>query len=140
MLFLAGDVSLAWNIWSFSAEVHLVRASISADGPLPASGVRLGRGSAQFRTVAVGDMGGPDDVQSVHLNKDASVSGIILQRLRRRCVLCVLDIVARLSLSTSKLGSWSAVGCRCCCWSLIWVCQYLVLVSNVCMTSLMPST
>ena len=87
---------------------HLVFFGRGDDGPLPASGVRLGRGSAQFRTVAVGDMAGPDDVQSVHLNKDASVSGIISQRLGRR-----LDIVARLSLSTSRsldLGvQWDAV-------------------------------
>ena len=49
---------------------HLVSFGRGDDGPLPASGVRLGRGSAQFRTVAVGDMAGPDDVQSVHLNNE----------------------------------------------------------------------
>ena len=51
---LAGDVSLAWNVWSFSVEVSLVRAFIAAGGSLPASGVRLGRGSAQFKMVALG--------------------------------------------------------------------------------------
>ena len=38
----------------FSVEVSLVRAFIAAGGSLPASGVRLGHGSAQFRMVALG--------------------------------------------------------------------------------------
>ena len=41
---LAGDVSAAWSIWSFSAEVFLVRAFVSSGGPVPGSGFRLGRG------------------------------------------------------------------------------------------------
>ena len=43
---LAGDVSSAWSIWSFSAEVSLVRAFVGAGGPVPESGFRLGRGAA----------------------------------------------------------------------------------------------
>ena len=45
---LSGDVSLAWSIWSYSAEVSLVHAFVSVGGPVPASGVRLGRGSASL--------------------------------------------------------------------------------------------
>ena len=50
---VAGDVSSAGSVWSFSAEVSLLRALKGAGAPLPASGVRLGRGAAQFRHVAV---------------------------------------------------------------------------------------
>ena len=104
---LAGVFSLAWN----SAEISPVRAFISADGPLPASGVRLCLGSAQFKTVAVegpvvgklrADIAGSNDGQSVHLYKDTSVSGIILQRCRLRCVLSVMDSIARHDFSVSR--------------------------------------
>ena len=81
---LAGDVSLSWDVWSFSVEVSLVRAFLAAGGPMPASSLRFGRGSAQFKMVALGgavggklpyDISGSDDGQSVHLYKDASVLG-----------------------------------------------------------------
>ena len=39
---LAGDVSSAWSIWSFSAKVSLVRAFVGAGGPVPEAGFRLG--------------------------------------------------------------------------------------------------
>ena len=77
---LAGDVSSAWSIWSFSAEVSLVCAFVG--GPVPEAGFLLGRGAAQFRHVPVGgpvvgrlrsDLGSGDG-QAVHLFKDASVS------------------------------------------------------------------
>ena len=51
---LAGDVSSAWRIWSFSAEVSLVRAFVGSGGPVPESGFRLGRGAARFRYVPIG--------------------------------------------------------------------------------------
>ena len=50
-----GDVSLAWSVWSFSVEVFVVHAFVTAGGPLPASGALFGRSSAQFKKVAVGD-------------------------------------------------------------------------------------
>ena len=111
---LAGDVSLAWNVWSFSAELSLVRAFLDAAGSLP--GVRLGRGSAQFRMVAVGgpvvgkfppDISGSDDGQSIHFYKDASLSGVIVQMRRLRCVLDVLDGIARHDPSRTRI--WSLV-------------------------------
>ena len=72
---LAGDVSSAWSVWSFSAEVSLVRTFVGAGGPVPESGFRLGRGAAQFRYVPIGgpvvgklrsDLGSGDG-QAVHL-------------------------------------------------------------------------
>ena len=51
---LAGDVSSAWRIWSFFAEVSLVRASVSSGGPVSESGFWLGRGAASFRYVSIG--------------------------------------------------------------------------------------
>ena len=73
---LAGDVSLAWSVWSFVAETSLVRAFLAAGGTLPTSGVRFGRGLARFKTVTLGgplvgkirfDISGSEDGQSVHL-------------------------------------------------------------------------
>ena len=83
---LAGDVSSAWSIRSFSAEVSLVRAFIDAGAPVPQAGLRLGRGAAQLRHVPCGgpmvgklrsDLGSGDG-QSVHLFKNASVAGVML--------------------------------------------------------------
>ena len=116
------DVSLAWNVWLYSAETSLAHAFFSAGRLLLASGVRFGRGSAQFKKVAsqgpfVGKnragTAGSDDGLSVHLHKDASVTGIILQSCRLKCVLSVLDGAAGHGLSDSRsleLGvQWRAV-------------------------------
>ena len=74
---LAGDVSYAWRIWSFFAEVSLVRAFVSSGGPVSESGFRFGRGAASFRYVSIGgpvvgkvrsDLGSGDG-QAVHLLK-----------------------------------------------------------------------
>ena len=118
---LAGDVSSAWSISSFSTEVSLVRAFIDAGAPVPQAGVRLGRGAAQFRHVPVGgpvvgklrsDLGSGDG-QSVHLFKDASVSQIIVLRRRLGCVLSALDGMSGHGLTLSRsveLGAqWAAV-------------------------------
>ena len=109
------------GMWSFSAEASPVRAFLAAGAPLPASGVRLRRGSAQFGHVAVGgpvvgklrsDLGSGDG-QSVHLFKDASVSLVVLLRRRLGCVLSVLDGISWHGLTISRsleLGvQWDAV-------------------------------
>ena len=118
---LAGDVSSAWSIWSFSAEVSLVRAFVGSGGPAPELGFRFGRGAAQFRYVPIG---GPvvgklrsdlwsGDGQAVHLFKDASVSRVIILRRRLGCVLSFLDGIFRNGLSLSRdleLGAqWDAI-------------------------------
>ena len=74
---LAGDVSSAWRIWSFFAEVSSVRAFVASGGPVSESGFRLGRGAARFRYVPIGgpvvrkvrsDLGSGDG-QAVHFFK-----------------------------------------------------------------------
>ena len=95
---MAGDVSSAWSIWSFSAEVSLVRAFVGSGGPVPDSGFRLGRGDARFNYVPVGgpvvgrlrsDLGSGDG-QAVHLFKDSSVSMVIILRRRLGALLCLV--------------------------------------------------
>ena len=118
---LAGDVSSAWRIWSFFAEVSLVRAFVSSGGPVPESGFRLGRGAARFRYVPIGgpvvgklrsDLGSGDG-QAVHLFKDSSVSRVIILRRRLGCVLSVLDGIFRNGLTLSRdlelSAQWDAV-------------------------------
>ena len=119
---LAGDVSLAWGVWSFAAETSLVRAFLVAGGTLPASGVRLGRRLARLKLVALGgpvvgklrnDIAGSDDGQAVHLFKESSLAGAILQKRRLRCVLVALDGVVKHGFSLARsleLGAqWDAV-------------------------------
>ena len=107
---LAGDVSSAWSVWSFSAEVYLVRAFVGAGGTVSETGFRLGRGAAQFRYVPTGgpvvgklrsDLGCGDG-QAVHLVKDASVSRVIVLRRRLGCVLSVLDGISKNGLTLSR--------------------------------------
>ena len=118
---LAGDVSSAWRIWSFFAEVSLVRAFVVSGGPVSGSGFRLGRGAASFRSVSIGgpvvrkvrsDLGSGDG-QAVHLFKDSSVSRVIVLRRRLRCVLSVLDGIYRGGLTLSRdlelSAQWDAV-------------------------------
>ena len=118
---LAGDVSSAWRIWSFFAEVSLVRAFVGSGGPVPESGFRLGRGAARFRYVSIGgpvvrkvrsDLGSGDG-QAVHLFKDSSVSRVIILRRRLGCVLSVFDGIFRNGLTFSRdlelSAQWDAV-------------------------------
>ena len=118
---LAGDVSSAWRIWSFFAEVSLVRAFVTSGGPVSESGFRLGRGAASFRYVSIGgpvvrkvrsDLGSGDG-QAVHLFKDSSVSRVIILRRRLGCVLSVLDGIYRNGLTLSRdlelSAQWDAV-------------------------------
>ena len=118
---MAGDISSAWSIWSFSAEVSFVRAFVGSGGPTPESGFGLGRGAAQFRYVSIGgpvvrkvrsDLGSGDG-QAVHLFKDSSVSRVIILRRRLGSVLSVLDGIYRNGLTLSRdlehSAQWDAV-------------------------------
>ena len=49
-----GDVSLAWMIWSSAVEAALADAYRFACGPVPDSGLVLGRGVFRSRTVRLG--------------------------------------------------------------------------------------
>ena len=100
---------------------------------MPSSGLRLGRGSAQFRMVALGgpvvgklryDISCSDDGQSVHLYEDGSVSGVIMQRRGLRCVLAILDSTVRHGPSHTSspelAAQWNAVGGAGPCGPLCW--------------------
>ena len=118
---LAGDVSSAWRVWSFSAEVSLVRAFVGSGGPIPGSGFRLGRGAAQFKSIPIdcpvvgglrSDLGSGDG-QAVHLFKDSSVSRVVILRRRLGCVPSVLDGIFRNGFTSSRdlelVAQWGAV-------------------------------
>ena len=118
---LVGDVSSAWRIWSFFAEVSLVRAFVVSGGPVSGSSFRLGRGAAGFKTVSIGgpvvrkvrsDLGSGDG-QAVHLFKDSSVSRVIVLRRRLGSVLSVLDGISRGGLTLSRdlelSAQWNAI-------------------------------
>ena len=49
-----GDVSQAWVVWSSAVESALADAYQFSGGPLPSSGLVLGRGHASFRIVKLG--------------------------------------------------------------------------------------
>ena len=49
---LAGDVSSAWSIWSFSAELSLVRAFIDAGAPVPQAGFSAGASCCSVKACA----------------------------------------------------------------------------------------
>ena len=157
---LAGDVSSAWSIWSFSAEVSSVRAFVGSGVPVPESGFRLGRGAAQFRYVPIGgpavgkvrsDLGSGDG-QAVHLFKDASVSRVIVLRRRLGCVPSVLDGVSENGLALSRdlelSVQWDAIvsagPCGLLCsanmlFPLFWVFRLLAIMFVFCMMLLLIS-
>ena len=53
-----GDVSQAWFVWSRAAETALADADCFSGGPAPCQGLVLGRGTARFRRVRLGEGGG----------------------------------------------------------------------------------
>ena len=61
---LHGDVSSAWMVWSSAAERALADAFQFAGGPVPVTGLVLGRGMVRMRTVRIGGPG----VRSVRRN------------------------------------------------------------------------
>ena len=50
----AGEVSLAWLVWSRAAEAALADAFRFSGGPLPSRDLVLGRSSALLRVVRLG--------------------------------------------------------------------------------------
>ena len=106
-----GDVSTAWRVWSFAAEVSLLCALQLAGGSTPDKGFKCGPGVARFLAVALGrpvvgkarfDFLDPDDGQFVHLYRDKSMAGMIILRRQLRFVLQVLDGNARNGFSLSR--------------------------------------
>ena len=50
----SGAVHDAWLAWSSAAESVVVLAFVESGGPIPGGGLARGRGSARFRSVALG--------------------------------------------------------------------------------------
>ena len=53
------DVSLAWAVWSQAAESALADAFRFSGGPVPSTGLILGRGAALLRRFQLGGPGVP---------------------------------------------------------------------------------
>ena len=113
----AGDVSTAWRVWSFAAEVSLLSVFQLAGGPTPDGEFRCGRGVARFRSTV---LGGPvvgearaDVAEFVNLYKDRCIAGLISERHTLQCVLEVLDGIARHGISLPRSleqgAQWRAV-------------------------------
>ena len=105
------DVSLAWLVWSRAAEAALTDAFRFSGGPLPSSGLVLGRGSALLRVV---QLGGPRvrrarasvadalDAADVFLYCHSSVAPLFDMRRRFKAVMDVLDAMIRYGVSLSR--------------------------------------
>ena len=107
----ADDVSMAWVAWSRAAESALLGAYRFSGGPLPSRGLVLGRVSAMFRVVRLGDhkvrkvRGNAVDVHDaadVFLFRDSSISPLLDMRRRFKAVMDVLDAVIRSGISLSR--------------------------------------
>ena len=86
-----GDVSHAWSIWSSAAEFALADAYQFSGGPVPDTGLVLGRGAFSVRTVRLGgpevrkarrNFADPLEGGEVFMYHDASTA--VLLDLRRR--------------------------------------------------------
>ena len=104
----AGDVSRAWLVWSWAAEVALADAFRFSGGPVPTRSLVLGRCSALFRVVW---LGGPlvkrarsnaadvVDVADVFLYRDSSIAPLLNMRRRFKAVMDVLGATIRYGVS-----------------------------------------
>ena len=107
----AGDVSMAWVVWSRAAESALLDAYRFSGGPFPSRGLVLGRGSAMFRVVrlgghlvrkARGNIADVHDAAGVFLYRDASLAPLLDMRRRFKAVMDVLDAMFRSGISLSR--------------------------------------
>ena len=119
---LCGHVSRAWMIWSSAAESALADAFRFAGGPVPASGLVLGRGVIRVRTVR---LGGPivrsvrrssacgGDVDDVSLYRDSSAAPVLDLRRNLRAILDLLDSIIKWGASLARdvqlLHLWDSV-------------------------------
>ena len=104
------DVSMAWIVWSRAAESALIDAYRFSGGPLPSSGLYLGRGSAKVRVVrlgghlvrkARGNIADVHDAAGFLLYRDASLALLLNMRHRFKAVMDVLDAMIRSGISPS---------------------------------------
>ena len=107
----AGDVSRAWLVCSGASEASLADAFRFSGGPVPSTGLVLGRGSALFRFVRLGGplvkrvrcnaadaVDGPD----VFLYRDSSVAPLLDMRRRFKAVMDVLGAMIRYGVSLAR--------------------------------------
>ena len=106
----AGDVSIAWLVWSRAAEAALADAFRFSGGPLPSRGLVLGGGRASFRVVKLGGhkvrkaRGYAADAHSVDvfLYRDSSIAPLLDLRRRLKVVMELADVMI--------LGVWFLAG------------------------------
>ena len=117
-----GDVSLAWLIWSSAVEAAPADAYRFAGGPVPDSGLVLGRVFFQSRSVTLGgpnvrrarrNFADPEEGSEVSLYHDDSTA--LLLDLRRRLKL-VVDLLSTMILdgvslarSVELAAQWDAI-------------------------------
>ena len=117
-----GDVHLAWENWSATAERALAYAFGMAGGPIPPQGLVLGRGKAQYRVCNIGckrvhkcrpDLVDPASANEVHLFRSCSIALLLTLKRRLRVVACLLSRVARggftLARSLELSNQWSCI-------------------------------
>ena len=104
----AGDVSRAWLVWSWAAEVALADAFRFSGRSVPTRSLVLGRCSALFRVVW---LGGPlvkrarsnaadvVDAADVFLYRDSSIAPLLNMRRRFKAVMDVLSATIRYGVS-----------------------------------------
>ena len=106
----AGDVSMAWAVWSRAAESALLDAHRFSGGPLPWWGSGSWQGSAMFRVVrlgghpvrkARGNAAEVHDAANVFLYRDASLAPLLDMRRRFKAMMDVLDAMIRSGISLS---------------------------------------
>ena len=107
----AGDVSRAWLVWSGAAEAALVDAYQFSGGSLLGGGLVLGRGSASFRVVNLGDhsvrpargnAADAHDAVDVFFCRDSSIAPLLDMRRRFKAVVDVLGTMIRSGISLSR--------------------------------------
>ena len=107
----AGDVSLAWMVWSDAVETALADAYRFAGGLVPTTGLVLVRGSALFRVVRLGrhkvrkarsNIADAHDAADVFMYRDSSIAPLLDSRRRSKSVLDVLDSMTRNGVSLAR--------------------------------------
>ena len=117
-----GDVSLAWMSWSAAVEAALADAYRFAGGPVPDSGLVLGRGVFRSRTVRLGgpkvrkarrNFADSQEGSDVSLYHDVSTGPLLDLRRRLKMVVDLLSAMIRggvsLARSVELAVQWDAI-------------------------------
>ena len=102
------DVSRAWTIWPGAAEAALADAFRFAGGLVTTGGLVLGRGTALFRVVRLGEHKMRSNVADAHeaggvfMYRDSSIAPFLDLRRRFKAVMDVLDSMIRNAVSLAR--------------------------------------